>query len=146
MQSIADKYAIKTDWLYKRNRMEPGTEPKPGEDVYIRGRRKKNDPIRLRKAEKQMSGYASTKVQVESSRNPAPMGPASASSKPERTITRKVNTTPAPAEREDCCVTVGQGDTLWRISSRTGVSVDEIRSLNQLADNTIHVGMRLRVR
>jgi LysM repeat protein len=41
---------------------------------------------------------------------------------------------------------VRQGDTLWRISQRYQTTVDTLRRLNQLEDNSIRAGMRLRVR
>jgi LysM repeat protein len=42
--------------------------------------------------------------------------------------------------------TVAQGDTLWNISKRYNTTVDAIKKLNQLADNTIRLGMKLRVK
>ncbi len=155
MQSIADDYGIKTNWLYKRNNMMLGTEPKAGEEVYIRGRRKKNDVVQLQRAEKQMSHYASTKVQVESSNPTAPSG---AINKTRKTyVARKVvpavertsatnQSTRRPAENTVRYVTVQSGETLWRISSREGISVTELRRLNALESDTIHVGTRLRVK
>ncbi len=65
MQSIADQYGIQTEWLYKRNNMKPGTEPKPGEKVFIRGKRGKNDVAKLRQADQQKSQSAPQKVKAE---------------------------------------------------------------------------------
>jgi len=154
MQSIADMYAIKTSWLYKRNNMKLGTEPRAGEEVYIRGRRKKNDIAKLRRSEKQMSSYASTKVQVESSRPTAPTGAitktsSSYTSRPivpaaKTSTPRSVNS--AQAENTTRYVTVKSGETLWRISSRESVSVTDIRKLNGLTSDTIHPGMKLRIK
>jgi len=41
---------------------------------------------------------------------------------------------------------VRRGDTLSRIARRTGATVDDLREWNELANDTIHVGQRLRVR
>jgi membrane-bound lytic murein transglycosylase D len=41
--------------------------------------------------------------------------------------------------------TVSAGETLYRISKNYGITVDQIRSLNSLSDNTISVGQRLKV-
>jgi membrane-bound lytic murein transglycosylase D len=41
--------------------------------------------------------------------------------------------------------TVSAGETLYRISKNYGLTVDQIRSLNGLSDNTISVGQRLKV-
>jgi hypothetical protein len=42
--------------------------------------------------------------------------------------------------------TVAEGDTLWNISKRYNTTVDAIKKLNKLADNTIRLGMKLRVK
>ena len=39
MYSIAQLYGIKLKWLYKRNRMIPGTQPKGGQKIWLRGMR-----------------------------------------------------------------------------------------------------------
>ncbi|MDD4645103.1 MAG: LysM domain-containing protein, partial [Bacteroidales bacterium] len=39
MHSISQIYGIKLKWLYKRNRMEMGTEPKVGQVVWLRGKK-----------------------------------------------------------------------------------------------------------
>ena len=39
--------------------------------------------------------------------------------------------------------TVKQGDTLYSISKRFGLTLDEIRSLNNMADNTLKIGQQL---
>ncbi len=42
--------------------------------------------------------------------------------------------------------TVVNGDTLWSIANRYGLTVDELKQLNNLTSNTISVGQKLRVR
>ncbi|WP_051350678.1 LysM peptidoglycan-binding domain-containing protein [Caloramator sp. ALD01] len=42
--------------------------------------------------------------------------------------------------------TVKSGDTLWKISQTFGVSIDKIKSLNDLKTDTIYVGQTLRLR
>jgi LysM repeat protein len=39
--------------------------------------------------------------------------------------------------------TVAKGETLYRISKEYGVSVQDLKAWNRLADNTIHVGQKL---
>lgn len=36
MYSISQEYGVKLKWLYRRNRMEPGTEPEVGQKIYLR--------------------------------------------------------------------------------------------------------------
>ena len=45
---------------------------------------------------------------------------------------------------EEWCVTVA-GDTLWSLSRRYGVTVDQIKRLNNLQSDLIGVGWRLRM-
>ena len=49
-----------------------------------------------------------------------------------------VNATPA-----DKTYTIKQGDTLYSISKRFGLTVDELKALNNMADNTIKIGQKL---
>jgi LysM repeat protein len=39
MWFISQKYAVRLTKLYKRNRLEPGAEPEPGDKIYLRGRK-----------------------------------------------------------------------------------------------------------
>lgn len=45
----------------------------------------------------------------------------------------------------DKTYTVKQGDTLYNISKRFGLTVDDLRALNNLADNNIKIGQKLLV-
>lgn len=40
MWRIAHRFGVELDELYERNRMIPGTQPEPGQRIYLRGRRK----------------------------------------------------------------------------------------------------------
>jgi LysM repeat protein len=42
--------------------------------------------------------------------------------------------------------TVGQGETLYSISRKYGVTVDNIKKLNNLTTNNISVGLKLKVK
>ena len=39
--------------------------------------------------------------------------------------------------------TVAKGETLYRLSKQYGVTVDDLKAWNNLADNTIHVGQQI---
>ena len=52
----------------------------------------------------------------------------------------------AAAATESTTHIVAQGETLYRIALRAGISVDALRTLNGLSGNRIYVGQRLRVR
>lgn len=44
---------------------------------------------------------------------------------------------------DDKIYTVKQGDTLYNISKRFGITVDELKALNSIPDNNIHIGQKL---
>ncbi|MEO8884679.1 MAG: LysM peptidoglycan-binding domain-containing protein [Mucilaginibacter sp.] len=39
--------------------------------------------------------------------------------------------------------TIKQGDTLYNISKRFGLTIDELKALNNMADNTIKLGQQI---
>ena len=51
--------------------------------------------------------------------------------------------TPTPGADGNIIYVVQAGDTLWRISAITGVSIDQIRAMNGLSSDIISVGQRL---
>src|SRR4030042_5078312 len=51
--------------------------------------------------------------------------------------------TPTPGADGRIIYIVQQGDTLWRISAITGVTIDEIRRLNNLTGDTVTPGQKL---
>lgn len=53
---------------------------------------------------------------------------------------------PTPQPSAAVYHTVQQGDTLWNISQRYNTSVDAIKKLNKLTNNSIRLGMKLRVK
>lgn len=81
---------------------------------------------------------------------PAPVQPA-----PVQPVQTTPGVLPAPVDTSDNTAqtsqapaktyTVKQGDTLYNISKRFGLSVDDLKSLNNLADNTIKIGQVLTV-
>jgi LysM repeat protein len=51
--------------------------------------------------------------------------------------------TPTPGADGNIIYVVQEGDTLWRIAAITGITVDQLRSLNGLTSDIISVGQRL---
>jgi LysM repeat protein len=56
---------------------------------------------------------------------------------------KPVADTVTPSAPANNMYTVQQGDTLYNISKRFGLTVDELKSLNGMADNNIKIGQRL---
>lgn len=44
MYSISQMYGIKLNWLYKRNHMKYGTQPKKGQEIWLRGMKHRVNP------------------------------------------------------------------------------------------------------
>jgi len=71
----------------------------------------------------------------------------------EDNVLAQIRQNPAPAPKDsvmqsnvsDKLYTVQQGDTLYNISKRFGLTVDELKTLNDLPDNNIRIGQRLLV-
>lgn len=80
---------------------------------------------------------------TEATRTPSPKTVAEKSlTKPKKTATQQPANKRAVAQAS---YRVRSGDTLWSIAQRFDISVKRLRQLNQLRDNTIHVGALLRL-
>jgi hypothetical protein len=66
-------------------------------------------------------------------------------------VLTQINQSPAPAPQDsvvqtnvsDKLYTVQQGDTLYNISKRFGLTVDELKTMNNMSDNNIKIGQKL---
>lgn len=58
----------------------------------------------------------------------------------------KYKNIPYTAPTEGDYYTVQKGDSLWSIATKYGLTVDELKKLNNLTSNTISVGMNLKVK
>ena len=173
MQAVADRYGLRTDALLERNRMREGQQPAPGEFLQLRGRRPRSNDVRLARRSRVASANAEPARTPAKPTATAPIprsegartrafpreqydrdgrhvggasarAEAPASSK--ATSPRPAPTTPTArpvAPPTPRTLTVRRGDTLWAISRRAGVSVAELRALNALDGDTIHVGQEL---
>ncbi len=65
--------------------------------------------------------------------------------KPEETKTPVVKETPKTPIQESKTYTVQRGDYLWKIATRHGISVNQLREWNNLTSNYIYTGDKLRV-
>ncbi len=58
---------------------------------------------------------------------------------------KKLRLPPVPMVRGYTLYRVRKGDTLFKIATRFGISLNELKRANGLRSNTIHVGQRLRI-
>lgn len=221
MFKISQRYGIRLDKLYKRNKLENGVEPAVNEQVKLRGCKVKNAP-KLRSLKEQEEKVNTPPVIVDKETGDlemeeeidfdedevvAPKEEPKKEEQPEekpqeetKPVTEPVNTPKedenkakeektenkvesasdkdktkeepeTPNKEEDFLEepvfdeepevpvkeevtppvsaqfhTVAKGDTLWNISRRYNLTVDQLKQLNKLESNSIRVGMKLRVR
>lgn len=196
MHDISQLYGIRLKQLYKRNRMEPGTQPAAGEKIALRRKIKAGEPIKLRDgsavaatpsawpSDKPFVGAVRQKVNAvdmearvdaylkitDAAVKPDPTPPDTGTGTPPKP---PVNPDPTPPVKPDPTPippkpapkpqpheptkppaptptgvyhTVASGDTLYGISRKYGVTVDSIKKFNNLKDNSIKIGQRLRVK
>lgn len=133
MYDIAQKYGVDLCVLRGRNRLSDQVEPKRGELIKLSGRRVKSAPL----------NYPIEEISPIKDKEP-PTTPVVTPPKPEV----EKPTKPEPDVENEPAVyhTVEKSDTLWSIARRYGTTVERLKELNKLNDNTIHRGVKLRVK
>jgi len=133
MYSIAQKYGLRLDKFYKKNRMPVGVEPEVGEKVKIRGWKVKAELVprygnRVIDEDSEIEGNNNTNTNNETS----------------------VETEEEEFLFDDDIVEVyhlvKKGDTLYNIALRYDITVKTLKRWNKLEANTINIGQRLRVK
>lgn len=127
MYDISQKYGVWLDELYKKNLMRPGQEPAKGARVSLKKKSKERPKLRGNN-NTQPATKPATKPPV--SRKPA----TKPAKKPEKPNSRK---------DEKVIHNVQSGETLYSISRKYNVSVDQIKAWNKLDSNLIKVGQPL---
>jgi LysM repeat protein len=125
MYDIAQKYGIKTQWLYIRNKMQEGTEPTPDEQLNLRGWNFKGIKILPKGQKSQRKEPTKT---AEPTNNNADDG-----------FLDEV----VPPSAQKITHIVQKGDTLYGISKKYGVPVEKIKELNNLETNSLNIGQEL---
>lgn len=133
MMSIAQSYGIKVEKLYQRNLMKMGEEAAPGQKVAIRGKITYKPTL--------VSGTSKSQGTIVKDNNQEYI--EFDSKKPEATPTvtpsTPKKTTEVPASDSRSKHVVQQGETLWGISKKYNISIDQLKSWNNLSDNTISI-------
>lgn len=126
MYQISQKYGVRLSQLYRKNRMDQGTQPAIGEQVKIRGWRikSKNRP-QLRNAK------------IDENGNEA-IADNNSNDKEDEFLFEE--------DQVEVYHLVVKGDTLYSLALRYDITVETLKKLNGLTENTISVGQRLRVK
>lgn len=128
MYQLAQQYGIRLSQLYRKNRMEKGTQPVIGAKMKIRGCRiKKGKSPKLREVEVDKNGSEI----IEGVDNP------NVEDEDEFLFEE---------DQVEVYHLVQKGDTLYSLALRYDITVDYLKRLNELTVNSISVGQRLRVK
>ncbi len=125
MYLLSQKYGIKLKHIYKRNRMESGTEPAAGQRIYLRKKAKTTPKLRPKNT-------------------PITTPPKPTPQKPQTTNPSETETAPTPTTTTTLHI-VKAGDTLYNISRKYNMTVEALKKLNGLTSNVIKIGQRLKV-
>lgn len=169
MYDISQTYGLCLDRLYKKNKMDQGTQPAVGEEIRVRGKSKKRPKLRSnedtqtrppvlievvepvdRKVEEDKTTFEDNDfipvLTPPVNRETVPNKPETTPeviTTPERETYEEPTTTPEIVTRR--YHTVIKGETLYRLSKIYGTTVESIKRLNNLTSNIISVGQRLRI-
>lgn len=171
LYDVAQRYGLRIRNLARRNRLGEQANPATGERIKLRGWRVKTPPRLERTGEEaEISAPVAPPPTSTPTERPAPattddegfldMGePISPNTpipapdprpavSPERPVVAPPTSVPAtnPTQPGAAYHSVQSGETLYAISRRYGVSVDDLKRLNALSGNTISVGQQLRIR
>ncbi len=147
---IADKYNVSLSTIKKWNKIK-GSKIVPGQNLKIQTKVKKTIYVEKEEEATAQNTNAQTseaKAESESTEEESYQNTGDSnkkvSVKPKEQVTKKKKTEDKPQYKY---YTVQRGDTLWKIASAKGLSVDEIKNLNKgLRANSLTVGQKLKIK
>lgn len=122
MYDIGQKYGVKTQWIYWRNRMKRNTEPAPGEQLKLKG-------WNFKGVKTLPPGTIPNKTIPKVEDNPA---------ENDGYLEEIV-----PPSAQKITHVVQKGDTLYGIARKYGVPIANIKKLNDLQSNELNIGQEL---
>lgn len=168
MAKISQTYGMKLRKLYKKNKMKPGMEPATGERVKLRWWRRKRPKLRsetIKEKEEQLeliTDDENEEMDMDESSEPDFPIPVFEKPIPEDVVPPEIEIKPDPKPDNPPVIednkptippvssssyyVVKSGDTLYSISRKHNVSVADIKRWNNLSNNLISRGQRLRVK
>ena len=133
MYFISQKYGVKLKQLYKRNNMVEGSQPAPGSRIVLRGKVKSGKAPQL----------------VMSNVNPEPIQMPNETEETIKVTSNAVLDSEKASQSilrpQILYYTVKSGDTLYGLSRKFNVSIDELKQVNRIENDMIKVGQKLQV-
>ena len=139
MLEISDRYGIKVAKLYTRNRMLPGLQPASGQRISLKKKNKGTVKVVSHAHPTAVDGGGSYGEEVLDVLAPhttkyASNGQSGSDVKEQaKSIVQKA------------MYTVQPNDTLYRIARKHGLDLNDLRKMNNLADDKIHPGQKLKL-
>jgi membrane-bound lytic murein transglycosylase D len=118
MWQISQKYAIKLNILYKKNRMELGTEPKPGSVLELR-EKAEDTPDTIKRQNSELNKENKTQD--------------------------KENSNTSNQQNGTNIHVVASGETLYSISVKYKISTEDLKTNNHLKSEQLYVGQKLSI-
>jgi LysM repeat protein len=142
MVFVSQQYGMKLEALLKRNGLEKNEVPMPGQKIMLQGKPKatlrKADPYQL-PVEKPVSTPVEARMKEEETDNVY----ADNSSKTRPDKLDPPGLLQEKTSQANASHTVAKGETLYGIARTYGLSVDELKKMNNLSVDTIFVGQKL---
>lgn len=127
--SISQKYGIKLSSLKAKNRIRKDKDLKAGMVLNLQDHRKRNEEIPILKVDQKPTPQK-TLIASSSTANSSPK--------------EKIDTPSQTVERTSSTHVVRQGETLFAISKKYGISINELKNWNNIgSDNLISIGQKL---
>ncbi|MDX5479431.1 MAG: LysM peptidoglycan-binding domain-containing protein [Cyclobacteriaceae bacterium] len=147
--AISQKYGIKLSSLKAKNRIRTDKDIRAGMVLNLQEHRKRGEDIKMAPAQELRRMAAASNPQPDPTHQ-APVQSAPPQSNPSPVTTQPRaetprQTAPPSSGQERITHVVQQGETLFRLSQRYSVSVEDIKKWNNLPDNTIKVGQRITI-
>jgi LysM repeat protein len=138
---------VKSDVLRKRNRLEEDCNPSPGSKLVLRGKQRSKIPCASPES------VIASVTRKTSSQTTIAKNTSSGTSKSQTTEKKEPEIMQASVPglsdsfvKELLSYTVQPKDTLYQIASRHGMTVGELKSMNNLNGDVIHPGQELKVK
>ena len=136
--SISQMYGIKLSALKAKNRIKDDRDLKAGMMLNLREHIKRGEDIPM------VPASEFRKVIAYNNQQPSSSAPTTA--KPPQNNSTTVTKPSSPSSNPKVTIhTVVQGENLFRISQKYGVTVDDIKKWNRLPNNDIKIGQKLTI-
>jgi LysM repeat protein len=147
MESISQLYGIQVKYLYKRNRIETGSQPTVGSKIYLTRKSKFAPNIASPQTLESTLPIETPMIQPAPAPQPSPIPlPTENDNKTIQYVRTPLEQSLNGRESHPEFYTVQENDTLFGIARKFNMSVSSLKELNQLTSDTIQIGQQLKIK